>query len=152
MAVYFDQIYDGEISVDFTVQGAPQGKARPRVTRHGTYTPEKTKAYEQAVQLAYMMQAQGCTFPADAALMVVIDAYYPIPKSTSKVKRERMLGGRIRPTVKPDADNVAKAICDALNGEAWHDDAQICNRFVRKWYDDEPRCYVQIRTVNADES
>ena len=151
MAVHFDQIYDGETAVDFTVQGAPQGKARPRVTRHGTYTPAKTKAYEQAVQLAYMMQAQGCTFPADAALMVVIDAYYPIPKSASKSKRQKMLDGCIRPTVKPDADNVAKAICDALNGEAWRDDAQIVNLIVRKWYSEKPRVDVQIRTVSSDE-
>ena len=149
MAVHFDQIYDGETAVDFTVQGAPQGKARPRVTRHGTYTPANTKAYEQAVQLAYMMQCQGAMFP-DVPLMVTIDAYYPIPKSASKSKRQKMLDGCIRPTVKPDADNVAKAICDALNGEAWHDDAQICSLFVRKWYDDEPRCYVQIRTVNSE--
>ena len=148
--IYFGKT-DNDLTVTFTVAGAPQGKARPRVTRHGTYTPAKTKDYEAAVQLAYMMQCQGAMFPADAALMVCIDAYYPIPKNTSKVKRERMLGGRIRPTVKPDADNVAKAICDALNGEAWKDDAQICTLIVRKQYDEEPRCFIQIRTVSESE-
>lgn len=34
----------------FTVHGKPQGKGRPRVTSHGTYTPEKTKQYEELVR------------------------------------------------------------------------------------------------------
>ncbi len=147
--IYFGET-DNDLTVTFTVAGAPQGKARPRVTRHGTYTPAKTKAYEQAVQLAYMMQAQGCTFPADAELMVCINAYYPIPKSASKSKRQKMLENCIRPTVKPDADNIAKAICDALNGEAWKDDAQICTLIVHKQYSEEPRCDVTIRTVSDE--
>lgn len=138
-----------ELSASFTVEGAPQGKARPRVTMHGTYTPSKTKEYEKAVQWAYMNQCMGAMFP-DVPLMVVIDAYYPIPKSTSKTKRQEMLDNIIRPKVKPDLDNVAKAICDALNGEAWHDDAQIVNLFVRKWFSDKPRADVQIRTVSPE--
>jgi Holliday junction resolvase RusA-like endonuclease len=135
-----------ELSASFTVDGAPQGKARPRVTRHGTYTPAKTKEYEKAVQWSYMMQCQGAMFP-DCPLQVVIDAYFPIPKSASKRKRQEMNDDIIRPKVKPDLDNIAKAICDALNGEAWHDDAQIVNLYVRKWYSDKPRVDVQIRTV-----
>ena len=41
-----------------------------------------------------------------------------------------MLEHRIRPTVKPDLDNVAKLIYDALNGVAWYDDNAYC-RYVR---------------------
>ena len=140
---------ENELAASFTVYGAPQGKARPRVTRNGTYTPEKTKEYEKAVQWAYMMQAQGAMFP-DVSLMVVIDAYYPIPKSATKKKHERMQDGLIRPKVKPDLDNVAKAVCDALNGQAYRDDAQIAALYVRKWYDEKPRVEVQIRTVTDE--
>ena len=140
---------DKELTASFTVDGAPQGKARPRVTQNGTYTPAKTKEYEKAVQWAYMTQCQGAMFP-DVSLMVVIDAYYPIPKSTSKKKRGKMQESMIRPKVKPDADNVAKAVCDALNGQAYHDDAQIATLIVRKWYDEKPRVEVQIRTVTDE--
>lgn len=148
MAIYFGET-DNELTATFTVTGKPIGKQRPRVTRHGTYTPKETKDYEKAVQWAYMMQCQGAMFP-DVSLMVTIDAYFPIPKSASKKKHERMRDGLIRPKVKPDADNVAKAICDALNGQAYHDDAQICALYVRKWYDENPRCEVQIRTVTDE--
>lgn len=111
---------ENELSASFTVDGVPQGKARPRVTSHGTYTPANTKDYEKAVQLSYMAQCQGAMFP-DVSLMVVIDAYYPIPKSATKKKHWRMQDGLIRPKVKPDLDNVAKAVCDALNGQAYRD-------------------------------
>ena len=33
------------------------GKARPRVTRYGTYTPKKTKDYEEQVAQAYLVAA-----------------------------------------------------------------------------------------------
>jgi tetratricopeptide (TPR) repeat protein len=49
-----------ELSASFTVDGEPQGKARPRVTRHGTYTPVKTKEYEKAVQWYMKAAEKGC--------------------------------------------------------------------------------------------
>ena len=40
---------------------------------------------------------------------------------------------RIRHTKKPDADNLAKAVLDSLNGLIWVDDAQVCELSVSKW-------------------
>jgi len=116
----------------FEVEGKPQGKARPRVTRHGAYTPAKTRAYEKAVAAAY--RAQTGTYFGEAQLSVMVFAYFEPPKSVSKKKRAAMLDGTIKPTVKPDADNVAKAVCDALNGIAYRDDAQITTLIIRKAY------------------
>ena len=31
-------------------------------------------------------------------------------------------------------DNVAKAVLDAINGVAWHDDSQVAELIVRKSY------------------
>lgn len=36
--------------VNFTIEGVPIGKARPRVTRTVTYTPAKTARYEDLVR------------------------------------------------------------------------------------------------------
>lgn len=36
--------------------------------------------------------------------------------------------------VKPDCDNLAKAVQDACNGLLWHDDRQICKLVVEKRY------------------
>lgn len=120
----------------------PQGKARPRVTRHGAYTPAKTKAYEREVAMAWKQQHGG--WYADRQIAVMIAAYFEPPKSVSKKKRAQMLSGDIRPTVKPDADNIAKAVCDALNGVAYKDDAQIVILGVRKAYADIAHVKVLI--------
>lgn len=130
----------------FTIPGPPKGKARPRVvrTKNGqsrAYTPEQTVAYENLVRFAYVT-AGGKMM--DGALAMVVDAYFPIPKSASKKKRAEMETGKIRPTVKPDADNLLKIIADALNGVAYRDDACVVDAVVRKRYSAEPRVDVEI--------
>lgn len=132
----------------FMIPGEPTGKGRPRFTRSGhAYTPEKTASYEQAVRQAYRSEFPDAEpIPEGVPVAVKIVAGYGIPKSTSKVKAERMLAGEIRPTKKPDADNVAKAICDALNGIAYHDDSQITMLCVSKHYTKNPGCLVRIST------
>lgn len=134
-----------------TIPGAPRGKARPRVTRRGTYTPEETKRYEGLVRACWA-KAGGERFEDDTALNVLIVAWCPIPKSTSKAKRMEMLLGHIRPAKKPDCDNVAKIICDALNGCAYKDDAQIVRCTVVKYYSETPRVEVNIQEVNHERS
>lgn len=83
----------------------------------------------------------GYTGPIEAQIM----AYYPVPKSISKVKREKMLSGSIKPGVKPDLDNVAKSILDALNGVAYYDDNQVTDLKVAKRYAEKPRVDVILK-------
>ena len=59
-----------------------------------------------------------------------------------------MLGGDIRPTKKPDMDNVIKIIADALNKIAYRDDTQIVDCQVRKFYSEKPRVEVMIQTID----
>ena len=44
-------------------------------------------------------------------------------------------------------DNIGKIICDALNGIAYRDDAQIVDALVRKFYSDTPRVIVEISDI-----
>jgi len=128
----------------FTVYGKPQGKARPRFTRAGhAYTPESTRDYEDCVRMAYIA-AGGKLIPYDVPVSVEITAWYAIPKSTSVAIREKMENGDITPRIKPDWDNIGKIICDALNGAAYHDDAQVTQATVRKLYGLTPMVCVQV--------
>lgn len=135
--------------IQFTVPGEPVGKGRPRVVRNNgftrTYTPEKTASYENLVKLEF--QRQGGRMLKDGPVKVWINADFGIPRSVSKRKREAMIAGHIRPTKKPDADNIAKVICDALNGLAWHDDSQVVMLHVEKRFAEEPEVYVTITEV-----
>lgn len=132
------------MTIHFTIPGPPVGKARPKVVRarNGmsmTYTPDKTVAYEELVRLRFGESLQGQPFqPLQGALRIKIFAGYPIPKSTSKKQRALMLENKVLPTKKPDWDNVGKIICDALNGVAYKDDAQITKSEVDKRYIDGP--------------
>lgn len=132
------------------IYGEPQGKGRPRfstVCGHAkTRTPEQTVIYENLVKTEYRNQS-GVRFPDDAMLDVRVMAYYTIPKSISKKKRQAMLDHKVRPTKKPDFDNIGKVICDSLNGIAYRDDAQIVDAQVRKFYSDTPRVVVIITDI-----
>ena len=134
------------MKVEFTVEGMAKGKERPRVARVNghthAYTPKTTKDYEQQVKAAY----PGFKYDDDAYLSVFIVAYYPTPKA-SKIRTRMMLSGRLRPTRRPDLDNIAKSICDALNGTAYKDDSQIIRLTVEKWYSTYPRVEVRIEDV-----
>jgi Holliday junction resolvase RusA-like endonuclease len=82
-------------------------------------------------------------------LEVYITAFFPIPKSTSKKNRALMLEDKLLPTKKPDSDNIAKVICDALNGVAYGDDTQIVKLVVNKRYTaEEPKVIVYIDKFN----
>jgi Holliday junction resolvase RusA-like endonuclease len=52
----------------------------------------------------------------------------------SKKKTDAMIAGRILPTTKPDNDNYAKAVCDAMSKIVYVDDAQIVRLVVTKQY------------------
>ena len=80
-------------------------------------------------------------------MSVEITAWYAIPKSARGKLREGMANGQVVPVVKPDWDNVGKIICDALNGVAWNDDAQVTQATVRKVYGLTPMVRVEIREV-----
>lgn len=85
-------------------------------------------------------------------LDVRIFAFYGIPKSVSKKKRQEMIEGKIRPVKKPDFDNIAKVICDSLNGIAYRDDAMIVDGMFRKYYSEQPRVEVKIMQIGGEES
>ena len=76
----------------FTIFAEPTGKARPRVTAHGTYTPRKTKDYERLVQWEY--RKHGGRDYGERQLQVEITANFQIPKSKPKNKRIEMLAGQ----------------------------------------------------------
>jgi len=139
----------------FEIPGEPQGKGRPRFSvrngRVGTRTPDATLVYENYVRVMYM-DSGGVRFSDDAALQMNVLAFYQIPKSASQKRKNMMQFEQIRPTKKPDLDNVAKVIADSLNGLAYHDDSSIVELSVKKFYSNEPRVVVEISEVKNEQN
>ncbi len=118
----------------FEVEIPPMGKARPRMTRNGhVYTPKETVEAERAVRDAFIA-AGGRQIEADVPVYISVFAVFAIPKSWPKWKRTAAMAGAIRPTKKPDTDNIGKLVADALNGAAYADDSQIVEMYVSKSY------------------
>ena len=129
---------------NFTVYGQPTGKARVRVTKWGSYTPEVTVLYENLIKVEYARQCKSYMFDKGLPLSLAVRAYYTIPASASNKRKELMRAHQLRPLTKPDWDNVGKSIGDALNKIAFHDDAQIVCAIVQKFYSDQPRIEITI--------
>lgn len=134
--------------IQFTVDGEPKGKARPRFTRYSTpYTPETTVSYEERIRLEFW-KIYGVPEPEKGvSYRLDITAVFGVPESASKKKRSQMLSGEIVPVKKPDVDNIAKIVADALNGVVWHDDAQITALTVRKKYGEKPCVIITAEQV-----
>ena len=131
------------------VPGTPVAQPRHRVSARGgfarTYLPKKhpVHAYKKAVHEAAVAAGLPVfTGPVD----VEIAAVFAMPKSWSKSKRGYWLH-RLH-TQKPDADNVAKAVLDAL-AAFWNDDAQVAVLRIRKTWSVDVHSGTHIRIREA---
>lgn len=133
----------------------PQGKARARTYYNAkkkvmsSTTPDKTVLYENFIATRYMEAAGEQRFSDGAYIKARIQAFYEIPKSSSKVKKTAMLSGELLPTKKPDIDNIVKAVLDALNEVAYRDDTQVVELQVRKQYSEKPRLEICLEELEA---
>lgn len=136
--------------VQFTVYGKPFGQKRPRAVRRGgfvsMYSPQENITYAKNVINAYLEavgdlvideRSKHTTYDKKP-LVVEIQAFFKKPKISKKQEALDLIEDKF-PCKKPDADNIAKAVLDALNGIAYHDDASIVRLTVDKFY-----CYNDI--------
>ena len=145
------------------IHQAPLGKGRPRATVQGgrarMYTPTPTADWERFAALElraafvgacapeaanYMSGPLGCeivaVFPRSAELLRKVKAGYKYPT------------WRLPHAVKPDADNIAKSVLDAIEKAGIIlDDKQIALLTVGKHYamiHEEPRVEVRIWSLS----
>lgn len=135
-------------TIVFTVPGEAVPKGRPRSTKRGiTYTPEKTRKYEDYVRSVALQYAPKELLKC--ALDVELRFFLQRPKTLSK---------RVVHHIKrPDIDNFAKALLDSLeprkhpkktqktnDGAVYENDAQIVRLLVTKEYGTPSRVEVKI--------
>lgn len=129
-----------------TLAGVPVAKGRARITRNGTFTPNKTRRYESTLRLAAREAMLGRKM-FDCALHVSVIVHVPIPASWSKRKKNSANIGTLLPCTKPDLDNYIKIATDALNGVVYPDDNQVVDVLASKRYSEHPRITITISTV-----
>jgi Holliday junction resolvase RusA-like endonuclease len=129
--------------VTIVLLGAPVGKGRHRTTKtgHPPYTPAKTRVVENTLASAAQVAMNG-RMPLEGALSLVMLAECPIPKSWSKTKQLDALGRFV--TTRPDLDNVLKLAKDAMNTVVYHDDSQVAQVRMEKYYGTQPKLVVTV--------
>ena len=134
---------------EFKIPGKVQAKQRPRFSKSGiVYTPKETRVYEDFVRVCYSDYANQYQWePYDGQLRAEIEVFIQVPKSDSKLNKQAKIIGEIRPTIKPDCDNLAKSILDSLNGWAYRDDKQIIELSVKKFYAEQSEVKVKLMEV-----
>jgi Holliday junction resolvase RusA-like endonuclease len=142
-------------AIRIVVPGEPRGKGAPRfsvVCGHvQTRKDGKTTSAMSDLKL-FASQAMAGAAPLSGPLAVDVRAYRAKGAPASKEGREAADAGLIRPTTKPDADNIVKML-DALTGVVWIDDAQIVSLRVAKLYDTtRPRLEIVVTAWQAREA
>lgn len=113
-------------TIRLEISGTPVPKARPRVTSRGTFTPHKTKKYQDWVRLCFREQFPKGFELLEGPLYAILTYRFPKAKSNKKEY----------PHQRPDLDNLMKATTDALNDWAYKDDCQIVSCAIIKEWDD----------------
>lgn len=137
-----------ERSWSWTVLGDPVGKGRPRFARQGdkvrTFTPARTASWEAMAREVFAGRWQGG--PLEGCVALVVTAVFRRPK-----RLDRRADRRNPHVARPDADNVLKAVGDALEkAGVVRNDSQVVRAVVEKAYarsDEGPRVEVLLREV-----
>jgi Holliday junction resolvase RusA-like endonuclease len=133
--------------IEFFVPGKPVAQSRPRFARRGnfvaTYDAAPAKDYKSWVKscaLDYMLSFKMEMIPRDIALVMVLVVQVERPKAKKKA---------LHVVTKPDCDNFAKGIMDALESIMYTADQQIVKLVVSKHYSDRPGVTVTIEEATC---
>lgn len=139
------------INITIPIVPKAQMRARHRIvkTKDGRTFSTTYKAKEQQTEeqkFMAMLYQHRPPLLIEGPIWLRICAFFPVPRSKSKRWKAEALAGEIRPTKKPDLDNLAKFLKDCLTGIFWRDDAQIVEYLAGtgKWYSDRPRWEITI--------
>lgn len=141
------------MKIAFTIPAIPIAQPRQRVGviagRARTYTPIKApvNAYKATCRIAAAQSGQAVVLDGPIALKAV----FVLPRPSAKIWKARPMP-RERHAKKPDADNLAKSLLDALTGLLWRDDSQISSLTIEKWIaagDERPHVEVEVMAVTT---
>lgn len=126
----------------FEISGIPVPQKQTRFVR-STGRPYNPSSKDQSF-IQWQVRPYAPKDPLEGAIEMHLSFYVPIPKSSSKRLRAQMLHGVILPTKKPDFDNLAYLVTNALKTIVYKDDSQITDCIIRKRYSDMPRTVIKV--------
>lgn len=138
----------------FFAAGLPKAQPRAKARSMGrfaqVYDPKTADDWKMIVRNEAAKVWDGVRW--EGPLCVNLTFYFP------RIKSHFRANGDLKPsaprwhTTKPDRDNCDKAVMDVLtNLGIWHDDKQVCDGRIRKFYADKtPGCFIEIKEAHED--
>lgn len=129
----------------FEISGDPIPQKQTQWTRRGhVYDPSK----KDKEQIQWQIRPNAPASPLQGAIEMHLTFYVAIPKGTSAIRRRQMLNGVILPTKRPDFDNLAYIITNALKGIVYQDDSLVTDCIIRKRYGDPTKTIIKIIPID----
>ncbi len=130
--------------LQFELIGRPLPQERTRFSKQGrVYNP--SKPYEKHIQWQAAFYAPEQ--PLSSAIQLDLTFYFEPPKSASAMMRRQMLNHVIHHKIRPDIDNCAYVVTNALKKLFYVDDSQIIDLSVHKRYGHQAKTVVRITPI-----
>ena len=139
--------------VTIVVTGEPVAKGRGRAAvlqtgRAIIFTPKNTRKWEADARQVARLE-MGSRLPMTGPVHIDIRVVFVPAKSWPDWKRNMAISHEIAHTTKPDIDNLAKSMKDALNGIVYDDDAQIIRSVCVKEYGPQAMVVATVTPVGG---
>lgn len=132
------------IKIPFRAQG--KSYIPIKIGRRMAVVPDKkTAEFEKYVEKLANKCAPAEPWPG--AVEVNITYYFKVTEGWNAEKKASAIRGSVFATVKPDGDNVSKAICDAMSKVIFQDDAQIVKYSISKEYSNRDAILITVREL-----
>jgi Holliday junction resolvase RusA-like endonuclease len=135
----------------FVLSGNPIPQQQTRFSCRGGFP----RAYDPSKKDLEMIRWQIRPFAPSEIILgpvsLTLIFFMPIPKSTSRARRDMMSRRIILPVVRPDEDNLAYIVTNALKDLVYKDDSQVCEKHVYKVYDPMPRTEIIVKAIQTAE-
>ena len=123
--------------IHLTILGDPKPQKRHRSARVGGFIRQYDPSKADKGDFLSIIQQQAPKTPLDVPLRMELGLFFSRPKShygTGSKSTVLKANAPIWHTSKPDFDNVAKFICDAMNGVFFKDDSYVVDIIIKKQY------------------
>ena len=132
----------------FEIHSTPKPQ---RQTQQGISFSGKKQFYDPSKQSKKSIQWQIMPYAPKEPLLGSIEMhltfYLPIPKQIRGIERTQMAANIMRHHIRPDLDNLAYLVTNALKGIVYRDDSQICVMRLEKLYGEQPKTVIKVFEV-----
>jgi len=131
----------------FEIHGVPIPQKQTRFTCAGGYPRAYDPSKKDLQQIQWQIKPFAPPEPLKGPVELSLTFFLTIPKATSSKLRRQMVNRVVLPNVKPDEDNLAYLITNALKKIVYEDDKQICVKHVYKFYGEQPKTIIKVRPI-----